>query len=81
MASNPTEYHESQGSQRQESPPRSWAIATFMLKQILTKHGLDGNKDPIYLDTGRETNCRLYSPGPWMPPCYVELAMLGSTRE
>lgn len=28
------------------------AIATFMLKQILTKHGLDGNKDPIYLDTG-----------------------------
>lgn len=28
------------------------AIATFMLKQILTKQGLDGNKDPIYLDTG-----------------------------
>jgi NitT/TauT family transport system substrate-binding protein len=28
------------------------AIATFMLKQILSKHGLDGNKDPIYLDTG-----------------------------
>lgn len=28
------------------------AIATFMLKQILNKHGLDGNKDPIYLDTG-----------------------------
>jgi NitT/TauT family transport system substrate-binding protein len=28
------------------------AIATFMLKQILTKHGLDGNKDPVYLDTG-----------------------------
>jgi len=27
-------------------------LATFMLKQILTKHGLDGNKDPIYLDTG-----------------------------
>ena len=32
------------------------AIATFMLKQILTKHGLDGNKDLIYLDTGRETS-------------------------
>lgn len=29
------------------------AIATFMLKQILTKHGLDGNKDPIYLDPGQ----------------------------
>ena len=28
------------------------AIATFMLKQILTKHGLDGNKDVTYLDTG-----------------------------
>jgi ABC-type nitrate/sulfonate/bicarbonate transport system substrate-binding protein len=28
------------------------AIATFMLKQILIKHGLDGNKDPVYLDTG-----------------------------
>jgi NitT/TauT family transport system substrate-binding protein len=28
------------------------AIATFMLKQILTRHGLDGNKDPVYLDTG-----------------------------
>jgi len=29
------------------------AIATFMLKQILTKHGLDGNKDVIYLDVGQ----------------------------
>ncbi len=29
------------------------AIATFMLKQILTRHGLDGNKDPIYLDPGQ----------------------------
>jgi ABC-type nitrate/sulfonate/bicarbonate transport system substrate-binding protein len=28
------------------------SIATFMLKQILTKHGLDGNKDPVYLDPG-----------------------------
>jgi ABC-type nitrate/sulfonate/bicarbonate transport system substrate-binding protein len=28
------------------------AIATFMLKQILTKHGLDANKDVIYLDPG-----------------------------
>jgi ABC-type nitrate/sulfonate/bicarbonate transport system substrate-binding protein len=28
------------------------AIATFMLRQILTKHGLDGNKDVVYLDTG-----------------------------
>jgi NitT/TauT family transport system substrate-binding protein len=29
------------------------AVATFMLKQILTKHGLDGNKDVIYLDVGQ----------------------------
>lgn len=29
------------------------AIATFMLKQILTKHGLDGNKDVVYLDPGQ----------------------------
>jgi ABC-type nitrate/sulfonate/bicarbonate transport system substrate-binding protein len=29
------------------------AIATFMLKQILNRHGLDGNKDPIYLDPGQ----------------------------
>jgi len=29
------------------------AIATFMLKQILTKHGLDGNKDVNYLDVGQ----------------------------
>src|SRR5919106_3123799 len=29
------------------------AIATFMLKQILTKHGLDGNKDAVYLDVGQ----------------------------
>ncbi len=28
------------------------AIATFMLKQILTKNGLDANKDVIYLDPG-----------------------------
>lgn len=28
------------------------AIATFMLKQVLTKHGLDGNKDVNYLDVG-----------------------------
>jgi ABC-type nitrate/sulfonate/bicarbonate transport system substrate-binding protein len=35
------------------------AIATFMLKQILAKHGLDGNKDVIYLDAG--TNNQLTS--------------------
>lgn len=29
------------------------AIATFMLKQILNKHRLDGNKDPLYLDVGQ----------------------------
>jgi ABC-type nitrate/sulfonate/bicarbonate transport system substrate-binding protein len=29
------------------------AIATFMIKQVLTKHGLDGNKDVIYLDVGQ----------------------------
>jgi ABC-type nitrate/sulfonate/bicarbonate transport system substrate-binding protein len=29
------------------------AIATFMLKQVLTKHGLDGNKDVTYLDVGQ----------------------------
>ena len=29
------------------------AIATFMLKQILTKHGIDGNKDVNYLDVGQ----------------------------
>lgn len=29
------------------------AIATFMLRQILIKHGLDGNKDVNYLDTGQ----------------------------
>jgi ABC-type nitrate/sulfonate/bicarbonate transport system substrate-binding protein len=29
------------------------AIATFMLRQILTKHGLDGNKDVVYLDPGQ----------------------------
>jgi ABC-type nitrate/sulfonate/bicarbonate transport system substrate-binding protein len=28
------------------------AIATFMLKQILSRHGLDGNKDVVYLDPG-----------------------------
>lgn len=28
------------------------AIATFMLKQILTKHGLDPNRDVHYIDTG-----------------------------
>jgi ABC-type nitrate/sulfonate/bicarbonate transport system substrate-binding protein len=28
------------------------AIATFMLKQILAKHGLDPNKDLVYLDPG-----------------------------
>ena len=28
------------------------SIATFMLKQILTKHGLDAAKDVIYLDPG-----------------------------
>lgn len=28
------------------------AIATFMLKQILAKHGIDGNKDVFYLDPG-----------------------------
>jgi len=32
------------------------AIATFMLKQILTKHGLDGNKDVTYIavETGTQ---------------------------
>jgi NitT/TauT family transport system substrate-binding protein len=29
------------------------AIATFMIKQVLTKHGLDGNKDVSYLDVGQ----------------------------
>jgi NitT/TauT family transport system substrate-binding protein len=29
------------------------AVATFMLRQILTKHGLDGNKDVTYLDVGQ----------------------------
>ena len=29
------------------------AIATFMLRQILSKHGLDGNKDVNYLDVGQ----------------------------
>lgn len=29
------------------------AIATFMLKQILAKHDLDGNKDVVYLDAGQ----------------------------
>jgi ABC-type nitrate/sulfonate/bicarbonate transport system substrate-binding protein len=29
------------------------AIATFMLRQILAKHGLDGNRDVNYLDTGQ----------------------------
>jgi len=29
------------------------AIATFMLKQILSRHGLDGNKDVNYLDVGQ----------------------------
>ena len=29
------------------------AIATFMLRQILFKHGLDGNKDVVYLDVGQ----------------------------
>ena len=29
------------------------AIATFMIKQVLTKHGLDGNKDVNYLDVGQ----------------------------
>jgi NitT/TauT family transport system substrate-binding protein len=29
------------------------AIATFMVKQVLTKHGLDGNKDVAYLDVGQ----------------------------
>jgi ABC-type nitrate/sulfonate/bicarbonate transport system substrate-binding protein len=29
------------------------AIATFMLKQVLTKYGLDGNKDVTYLDVGQ----------------------------
>jgi ABC-type nitrate/sulfonate/bicarbonate transport system substrate-binding protein len=32
------------------------AIATFMLKQILSKHGLDGNKDVTYIavETGTQ---------------------------
>ncbi len=29
------------------------AIATFMLRQILTKQGLDSNKDVVYLDPGQ----------------------------
>jgi ABC-type nitrate/sulfonate/bicarbonate transport system substrate-binding protein len=29
------------------------AIATFMARQVLTKHGLDGNKDVSYLDVGQ----------------------------
>jgi len=29
------------------------AIATFMARQVLTKHGLDGNKDVNYLDVGQ----------------------------
>jgi len=29
------------------------AIATFMLRQVLTKHGLDGNKDVTFLDVGQ----------------------------
>ena len=29
------------------------AIATFMVKQILSKHGMDGNKDVNYLDVGQ----------------------------
>ena len=29
------------------------AIATYMARQVLTKHGLDGNKDVIYLDVGQ----------------------------
>jgi ABC-type nitrate/sulfonate/bicarbonate transport system substrate-binding protein len=29
------------------------AVATFMLRQILTKHGLDGNKDAHFLDVGQ----------------------------
>ncbi len=29
------------------------AVATFMVKQVLTKHGLDGNKDVTYLDVGQ----------------------------
>lgn len=28
------------------------SVATFMLKQILAKHGLDANKDVVYLDPG-----------------------------
>jgi ABC-type nitrate/sulfonate/bicarbonate transport system substrate-binding protein len=29
------------------------AIATFMARQVLNKHGLDGNKDVTYLDVGQ----------------------------
>jgi ABC-type nitrate/sulfonate/bicarbonate transport system substrate-binding protein len=29
------------------------AIATYMARQVLTQHGLDGNKDVIYLDVGQ----------------------------
>jgi ABC-type nitrate/sulfonate/bicarbonate transport system substrate-binding protein len=29
------------------------AVATFMAKQVLTRHGLDGNKDVTYLDVGQ----------------------------
>ena len=38
---------------KRSPPPGVAAIATFMLKQILTKQGLDGNKDPVYLDVGQ----------------------------
>ena len=45
------------------------AIATFMLKQILNKHGLDGNKTPSISIRDQEINCRPCSRAPWMPPC------------
>ena len=49
VASHPTEYHEPQriSKARKSPPPELGAIATFMVKQVLTKHGLDGNKDVI----------------------------------
>ena len=44
------------------------AIATFMVKQVLTKHGLDGNKDVTTSMWGRAINSRRYWVGIPMPP-------------
>ena len=47
------------------------AIATFMLKQILTKHGLDGNKDVNYLDVGQGISSRRSLAGDSTRQCSV----------